>query len=168
MKSFSLIIGLYIVSTTLIEVQGFFFLSLVALKGIIIAQLFGGFRNNNQQKRSINENELNDTPTTISSNQIPDQIILSADFQDANDCAKKFICELNAKNKKNLDGIEMVTRSLFGYDDSGRLDVTKPSAHFDFVAVVGRKAGFDQCETIFARCDIPYEDLKKMIEEGLV
>ena len=157
------------VSTTIIEVQGFFFLSLVVLKGIIMSSIFGGFRNNNQQKRSIEGDFKNHVfPLITSSNQIPDQIILSADFQDTNDCAKKFICELNAKDVTKLDSIEMVTRTLFGYDNSGRFDVTKPSAHFDFAAIVGRKAGFNQCETIFARCDVPYEDLKMMIEEGLL
>ena len=161
------------VSTTIIEVEGFFFLSLVVLKGIIFSSIFGGFRTNNQQKRSIdvvNENDFKNHVFTpiASSNEIPDQIILSADFQDTNDCAKKFICELNAKDETKLDSIEMVTRTLFGDDNSGHFDVTKPSAHFDFAALVGRKAGFNQCETIFARCDVPYEDLKMMIEEGLL
>ena len=159
------------VSTTIIEVQGFF-LGLVLLKGIIISSILGGFRNNNQHKRSIdevNKSGLNHvSPTTIPSNQIPDQFIFNAGFQDANDCAKKFICELNAKDETMLDSIEMVTRTLFGDDNSGRFDVTKPSAHFDFAAIVGRKAGFKQCETIFARCDVPYVDLKMMIEEGLL
>ena len=203
MKSLALIVGLYLVSTTVVEVQGIFpILGLAVLKGIIIGSALNGGRNNHHHhsgnngyrrsyytrgynrgysrgsyynnhhyhKRSIdevNENGLEEA-TTKSTYQIPDQLILSADFQDINDCAKKFICELNAQDETKLDSVEMLTRSLFGYNDAGRLDVTKPSAHFDFAAIVGREAGLDQCKTIFARCDAPYEELKMMIEEGLV
>ena len=201
MKSLALIVGLYLVSTTVVEVQGIF-LGLALLKGIIIGSALSGGRNNHHHhyssgsnrrsyhtrgynrgyyrgsyynnhhyhKRSIDEVDENglEEATTKPTYQIPDQLILSADFQDSNDCAKKFICELNAQEETKLDSVETLTRSLFGYNDSGRLDVTKPSAHFDFAAVVGREAGFDQCKTIFARCDAPYEELKMMIEEGLV
>ena len=114
-------------------------------------------------KRSVKENEKK--PMEY---QIPKELIFAADFQDVDDCAKKFICEVNAKNDSALDGIEVLIKSLFGYEKSGQLDVTKPSARFDFAAIVGLKSGFEQCKTLFSRCDSSYDAMKNIIEEGLV
>lgn len=114
-------------------------------------------------KRSVNENEKK--PLEY---HIPKELIFAADFQDVDDCAKKLICELNAKNDSALDGIEVLIKSLFGYEKSGQLDVTKPSARFDFAAIVGLKSGFEQCKTLFSRCDSSYDAMKNIIEEGLV
>ena len=55
MKSLALIVGLYLVSTTVVEVQGIF-LGLALLKGIIIGSALSGGRNNNHHHYSSGNN----------------------------------------------------------------------------------------------------------------
>ena len=90
--------------------------------------------------------------------RIFDDLILKANVQDLDDCAKKFICELNAKDETILDDFELSMKSAFGVDKRGNLDVKSISARFDFAASVGQIGGdSQQCKILFRRCTHSYE-----------
>lgn len=90
---------------------------------------------------------------TIDNDEALSNAILDASLNDADDCAKKLICSLNAKEVSTLASDESAIAELFG--KSGSIDVTAATAEFDLAALMGRLAGKAQCDTIYARC--PYE-----------
>ena len=89
--------------------------------------------------------------------RISDDLILKANVQDLDDCAKKFICELNAKDETILDDFELSMKSAFGVDKRGNLDVKSISARFDFAASVGQNGGNSLCKIVFRRCTHSYK-----------
>ena len=54
-------------------------------------------------------------------------MLLLSKFQDLDDCAKMFICQLSTKPQDNLDDIEQNISGIFGTNEQGTLDATKPS-----------------------------------------
>ena len=84
-------------------------------------------------------------------------ILLLSKFQDVDDCAKMFICQLGTKPEDNLDDIEQIINNMFGTNED--LDVTKSSVLFDLAATVGRDAGLEQCKTLYAKCQMPYDKM---------
>jgi len=102
--------------------------------------------------RSIEDEEIIDEHEALSN------AILDASLNDAEDCAKKLICSLNAKEVSTLASDESAIAELFG--KSGSIDVSAATAEFDLAALMGRQAGKAQCETIYARC--PYESKELM------
>jgi hypothetical protein len=91
--------------------------------------------------------------------------LITTVFQDIDDCAKMFICQLSTKPEDNLDGIEQNISSIFGTNEQGALDATKPSVLFDLAAIVGRNAGFEQCKTLYARCQMPYDEMLQFMSQ---
>ena len=49
-------------------------------------------------------------------------------------------------------------KALFGQD--GEINLGKPSVEFDLAALVGKKVGFEQCQTVYARCKYDYSQLR--------
>eukprot|EP00094_Tigriopus_californicus_P005531 TCALIF_05328-PA protein Name:"Protein of unknown function" AED:0.13 eAED:0.13 QI:0/0/0.5/0.5/0/0.5/2/102/185 len=75
---------------------------------------------------------------------------LQASVDDADDCAKKLVCMVNATPEESMTAEEKVVAEMFGYQDE--INVSKSSVEFDLAALVGRKAGPAQCKSIYARC----------------
>lgn len=86
---------------------------------------------------------------------------LAASIDDADDCAKKLICLLNADSSDSLDSDEKVVKGLFGVGNE--LDVSKDSVEFDVAALVGRKTGEARCHRIYARCVFNRDDLMNVL-----
>lgn len=72
--------------------------------------------------------------------------ILDASLNDAEDCAKKLVCSLNAQDVKTLQADEAAIASLFG--KTAGIDLTSTTVEFDLAAFLGRQAGKNQCDTI--------------------
>ena len=126
---------------------------------------YGQGRNNRRRSqrkrygRSVQDDQTQDFQFH-EKRRISDDLILNANVQDLDDCAKKFICELNAKDETILDDFELSMKSAFGVDKRGNLDVKSISARFDFAASVGQNAGNYQCKILFRRCTHSYKVLK--------
>ena len=87
------------------------------------------------------------------------------DHQDVDDCVKKYICELNAKNDFKLDNLELYMKNTFGGPKTDKaLDYSKPSVKIDLAVMIGRSAGFGQCEIVYGRCSISYMEMKNFIQ----
>ena len=91
-----------------------------------------------------------------------DEMFLTASQNDADDCAKKLICSLAARDPRTLAQDEAVIVSIFGQGD---LDVSKATVEFDLAAVMGRKAGEAQCEKIYSRCVYPTNTLMEVMRQ---
>ena len=92
-------------------------------------------------------------------------LIAKADFQDLDDCAKMFVCEVNAiQDESVLDDVETMIKSAFGGPLETEIDVTKATARFDLSAKVGRVAGSEQCKIFYGRCNASYDELKSIME----
>lgn len=87
--------------------------------------------------RSVTESEVGDA-------------FLQASIDDADDCAKKMVCMVNSKSVEELSEIEKTIHEMFGQDDE--INVSKSTVEFDLAALVGRKAGYLQCKSVYARC----------------
>jgi len=98
---------------------------------------------------------------TIDNDEALSNAILDASLNDADDCAKKLICSLNAKEVSTLASDESAIAELFG--KSGSIDVTAATAEFDLAALMGRLAGKAQCDTIYARCPYESKDLMEIM-----
>ena len=85
-------------------------------------------------------------------------MFLTASVQDTNDCAKSFVCHINAKPVSELGEFELVMREMYAIGDN--IDFTQDTVEFDLAALVGRKAGESQCMTIYQRCKSNYETMK--------
>jgi len=89
--------------------------------------------------------------------------ILDASLNDADDCAKKLVCSLNAQDVKTLEADEAVIASLFG--KTAGIDLTSTTVEFDLAALMGRQAGKNQCDTIYARCPYQSKDLMEVMRK---
>jgi len=78
-----------------------------------------------------------------------DDMFLIASQNDSDDCAKKLICSLAARDARSLAEDEAVIVSLFGHGD---LDVSKSTVEFDLAAIMGRKVGAEHCAVVYSRC----------------
>ena len=79
-----------------------------------------------------------------------------------------FICHLSGKAKDKLNDVEKyIGDTLFGTNNEDTLDVLKLSERFDLAAVVGRDSGTKQCQTLYARCQIPYEEMLVIMSSDL-
>merc|ERR1711935_594487 len=96
-----------------------------------------------------------------------DDLIFQAEVQDFDDCAKMFVCQLGAKPKDSLNDVEKNINDMFGTNQNGALDVLKPQnlQGFEFAATVGRDAGLEQCQTFYARCQMPYQEMMKFMNQ---
>ena len=86
------------------------------------------------------------------------------DHQDVYDCAKKFVCELNAKNDFKLDSLELHMKNTFGPKTDETLGFFKPLVKIDLAAMIGRSVGFGQCEIVYGHCGISYMEMKNFIQ----
>jgi len=91
-----------------------------------------------------------------------DEMFLVASQNDADDCAKKLICSLAARDPRSLAQDEAVIVGLFGHGD---LDVSKSTVEFDLAAIMGRKVGEVQCEKIYSRCVYPTNTLMEVMRQ---
>jgi len=89
--------------------------------------------------------------------------ILDASLNDAEDCAKKLVCSLNAQDVKTLQADEAAIASLFG--KTAGIDLTSTTVEFDLAAFMGRQAGKNQCDTIYARCPYQSKDLMEVMRK---
>ena len=110
-------------------------------------------------KRSVQENEIQDSDLPV---KAIDDDFMKADFQDVEDCAKKFVCGLFAKDQSDLDPMELRLKSEYEINAKEILDVSKESAQFNFAAYVGQEAGIYQCNFVYSKCAFSYDDLKWM------
>jgi hypothetical protein len=86
--------------------------------------------------------------------------------KDQDDCTKRLICELAARNAaRPLNGIEAELSQAFGLGNA--IDVSSPKAVFDMAAQTGRLMGKRQCGKFYKRCDTPVDDLLEMINTEL-
>ncbi len=91
-------------------------------------------------------------------NDLP-ALLNEAAVGDETDCAKKFVCETHAKALASLDETERSIYLLFGGSNDA-IDVSSPTVQFDLAALVGRRAGFVQCQKVYARCDMDAKQMK--------
>jgi len=89
--------------------------------------------------------------------------ILDASLNDADDCAKKLVCSLNAQDVNTLQADEAAIASLFG--KTAGIDLTSTTVEFDLAALMGRQAGKNQCDTIYARCPYQSKDLMEVMRK---
>jgi hypothetical protein len=160
MKSyFALSVLLLFVSTLVIETAAEpCILCLIFLKGLYVGSRLGGRRSyGGGYGRRWGRSAEEDADLSAA--------IVQASVADVDDCAKSFVCQLNAKPAVGLDALEVDVRAAFG--NGGYIDVTKSSAEFDLAALMGRLAGEQQCSTIYARCRTPYSSMLKTMEQTL-
>jgi hypothetical protein len=91
------------------------------------------------------------------------ETLLEASRNDADDCAKKVVCALNAMNAMELAEDEKAIVALFGQNES--IDVTAVTVEFDLAALMGQKAGAAQCSKIYSRCRYEAKDLMEAIRQ---
>ena len=85
-------------------------------------------------------------------------ILLQASLEDGEDCAKKLVCSLNAQDSTTLAEDEKAIVTLFGQSQDG-IDLAAVTVEFDLAAFMGRQAGEQQCQRIYARCQYQAKDL---------
>lgn len=91
-------------------------------------------------------------------------LVLQASVDDETDCAKKLVCMLNTVPEDKLAADELAIRSLFGLKDE--IDVSSSTVEFDLAALVGRKAGAAQCQTLYSRCQYKEGSLMDIIRSN--
>ena len=87
--------------------------------------------------------------TEVTKNDDLTETLLQTSLVDTNDCAKKLVCSLNAHDFTTLAADEKSIVTLFGQSD--KIDVSAVTAEFDLAALMGRQAGPEQCQRIYAR-----------------
>ncbi|TRY68970.1 hypothetical protein TCAL_15114 [Tigriopus californicus] len=89
-------------------------------------------------------------------------LLLKASVNDVDDCAKNFVCQLNTKSIESMDSVEQTLLAIYGQDAS--IDVSRSDVEFQLAANVGRLAGAEQCQTVYARCPMEYDQLLQTFE----
>merc|ERR1712126_443682 len=85
--------------------------------------------------------------------------------KDQDDCTKRLICEMAAKESGYLTGVEAELSEAFGLGNS--IDVSSSKAVFDLSAQSGKLMGKARCEQFYRRCDTPVQDMIAMINTEL-
>jgi hypothetical protein len=108
-----------------------------------------------------------------------EQVMLQASLQDNDDCAKAFVCHVNAKPTRNTPMEEFVyeyfggqtqetamLKAILPQGSSGLsvVDTLSPTVQFDLAAQVGKLGGAEQCTKIYAQCPLPYSELLSALE----
>ena len=173
MKAIGLTILLFLASTATVEslFLGGFGVGLLALKGAILGGLAlgGALRRRSYHRPRYYRRRYGRSVEDLQDGsvlELADDMIIQADLKDVDDCAKMLVCQVNTR-KENMDEMESLILNIFGLNQDGALDVTKPSAQFDFAALAGQKGGLKQCQTLYGRCQMSYEQLLKTMEENI-
>jgi len=90
-----------------------------------------------------------------------DNWVLDMSSKDQDDCSKKLICELSAKNSQSrTTDNEKDIAKIF----SKALDINSGEVEFNLAAEIGLKKGSKRCQQLYKRCDTSLEDMMQMIE----
>ena len=88
--------------------------------------------------------------------------ISQASVNDNTDCVKSFICQ--AASKQAVDPFEYEITSMFGNNPD--IDLRSGSVEFDLAALIGRTVGAVQCDRIYARCPMTYDEVREVLESS--
>lgn len=86
--------------------------------------------------------------------------------KDQDDCGKRMICELRAKEAtaaKNLNNNEKIIADNFGSGNA--VDVSKVEVEFELAAQIGKNMGIERCGEVYSRCEVTTKELIEMIEK---
>ena len=84
--------------------------------------------------------------------------------KDQDDCTKRLICEMAARNASGpLTGVEADLSQAFGLDNF--IDISSSKAVFDMAAQTGKLMGKKRCEDFYKRCKTPVDDILEMINK---
>ena len=168
MKVFLIVFLALCIST--VQVQSLLLGGLLALKGLALGLALGsGHRNSYNRGYNRGYSHGNRGYYRKSyyrryhkrSVQDLDQEIAQAEIEDTDDCAQMFICSVNTKTAEKLDQTEQIIRNMFGNEN---LDLSKTSVRFDLAALVGKEVGIEQCQKLYGRCQMKYEDMRGVLE----
>jgi hypothetical protein len=170
MKLMLLAIFFYFVSTSVVE--SFLISALIGFKiGYLLANRdrHYGYRRFGRSVEGSNDNSI----------QI-EQVMLQASLEDNDDCAKAFVCHVNA-NPALVTPVEQFVSQYFGTTSKDQamfkalmpqeaaqaltvVDALSPTVQFDLAAQIGKIGGSQQCKKIYAQCPLPYHELLSVIE----
>lgn len=134
-------------------------LKVAAFKGVAIGAALGSASRRSSGRRYYRRRWGRSVEAPEEAHDAIAETLLQASLNDAEDCAKKLVCSLNAQ--ENLNEEEAAIVALFGRNDA--IDVSAVTAEFDLAALMGRKVGESQCQTIYARCPYQTKDLMNMM-----
>merc|ERR1711997_481215 len=81
---------------------------------------------------------------------------------DQDDCGKKLVCELRAKQKSGFTEDERLIAENFG--SGTQVDVSDITVEYDLAAQLGKYMGLDRCQQLYNRCDLSSSDMIRMIK----
>ena len=151
--------GIFSGGTVVVSAGGLFLAAALGIKAIAgIGLLASSKRRGGSSRGRGHSHHRRSAPDT---NDIS-AILSEASLEDEGDCAKKYVCEVHAKALSALDETEMAIYHLF---ESGEtVDVSRDTVQFDLAAAVGRLAGFEQCQKVYARCEMDNDQLKNALK----
>lgn len=123
----------------------------------------GSYSNRRRYGRSVEEPSALTLEPQDSAEQQIEKLLLKASIEDVFDCDKKFVCEVSTKPVEAMDFTERAIYDLFGPRGTN-IDVQETSVEFQLAHAVGHLAGYEQCEIIYARCNLPYADILASME----
>jgi len=135
-------------------------LKAAAIGGYALGRALGGRRRSYGSRRSFHRRYGRSVETE---EDMMAEVLLDASLNDADDCGKKLICILNAQESLAED--EAKIAQLFGKTES--IDLSAVTVEFDVAALMGKKVGEAQCETIYSRCNYGVKDLMNVIRQPL-
>jgi hypothetical protein len=177
MKLAILAIFFYFISTSIVE--SFIISALIGFKiGYALASRNRGRESGGWGRRSYGRSRWGRSIEDDNSLQI-EQVMLQASIQDNDDCAKAFVCQVNAKPIRST-AMEQFVFDYFGGNakDTAMLralmpgsaqgmtviDALSPTVQFELAAQVGRLGGVEQCQKIYAQCTMQYTELLGALE----
>jgi len=176
MKLLFVAIFFFFVSTSLVES---FLIS--ALIGFKIGYLVANANRGRSHGRSYGHRRYGRSIDGSDESSIQlEQIMLQASLEDNDDCAKAFVCYVNAKPTRTTPVEEFVfdyfgtatkeqamLKALMPKEAAQGLtvvDALSPTVQFDLAAQIGKMGGSQQCKLIYAQCPLPYSELISVIE----
>jgi len=85
-------------------------------------------------------------------------------FKDQDDCAKRLLCELNARYEagETLTQNERIIAQSYG--KNGEVDINEESLEFDIAVLLGKIGGMRRCEMSYRRCESSVAEMMRMID----
>jgi hypothetical protein len=97
--------------------------------------------------------------------KVAKQVSLSYKFannNDAEDCAKKLLCELAGKRKESKSPMAWDEELLLEAFDAEEIDYTSASVQFQVAVKVGKK-NESNCRDVYSRCSLDLQQMLKML-----
>jgi len=122
-------------------------------------QTYSNYGRRNRYGRAVND-EISANSITVNETEWYEDM----SKMDQDDCGKRMICELRAKER---DGVVLGEEERYivnRFGSGSQVDISRVEVEFELAAQIGKNMGIDRCGVMYSRCDTDVTVIIEMIK----